>query len=222
MDTNNQNSIWVNNPQLKTLLLVLIFVFLGSGIGLVVFAQWQNQYRQQVYNDTQAGLPKHQSTSPSTSLGTTADIGSWKTYRNERYGFEFQYPSSYCIRIGNKNDDLPYPDTYPNSILIFSLCPPADSTGMYSHFLGIYWETYNGTVQNYIKNVDKSIKDAQITKEIQLNGTTAYRVDIVCDAPCLGSSNVYTKNDKTDVIYTFNNREDEILNKVLPTFRLIK
>lgn len=53
-------TIWASNPHLKTLLLVLIFVFLFSGIGLVVFAQWSNSFRQQVYEQTQAGLPKHQ------------------------------------------------------------------------------------------------------------------------------------------------------------------
>ena len=33
--------------------------------------------------------------SPSTSLGASGDIAGWKIYRNEEYGFEFKYPSSW-------------------------------------------------------------------------------------------------------------------------------
>lgn len=55
-----QPTIWVANPKLKMLLVVLIVVFLASGIGLVVFAQWSMAYRQQIYEQTQAGLPVHQ------------------------------------------------------------------------------------------------------------------------------------------------------------------
>lgn len=53
-------SVWVSNPNLKLLLGILIFVFLACGIGLAVFAQWSSQYRQQVYEQTKAGLPVHQ------------------------------------------------------------------------------------------------------------------------------------------------------------------
>lgn len=99
-------SIWISNPHLKMLLLVLIFVFLGCGIGLAVFSQWSSQYRQQVYEETQAGLPVHidkpiATTTQSSDLiitsktptTTASDITSWKTYKNAQYGFEFQYPS---------------------------------------------------------------------------------------------------------------------------------
>ena len=63
-------TIWEQNPKLKMLLLVLIFVFLFSGIGLVVFAQWSNNYREQVYEQTKAGLPKHVINQPSAKLNT--------------------------------------------------------------------------------------------------------------------------------------------------------
>ena len=49
-------TLWEANPNLKALLLVLIFVFLLSGIGLTVFTVWSNRYRQQVYDETQATL----------------------------------------------------------------------------------------------------------------------------------------------------------------------
>lgn len=49
-------NIWEQNPRLKNLLLVLIFVFLCSGIGLTLFSVWSNKYRQQAYEETQATL----------------------------------------------------------------------------------------------------------------------------------------------------------------------
>ena len=52
-------TIWTANPKLKNLLLVFIIVFLISGIGLAVLAQVQAQYRQKIYEETQAGLPVH-------------------------------------------------------------------------------------------------------------------------------------------------------------------
>jgi hypothetical protein len=51
-----KTDFWTRNPNLKTLLLVLIFVFLISGIGLAIFTAWSNNYRQQAYDQTQAAL----------------------------------------------------------------------------------------------------------------------------------------------------------------------
>lgn len=61
---NNQQpvapSVWATNPHLKMLLLVLIFVLLGCGLFLIVLIQIQNHYRQKIYEEAVAGLPKHQ------------------------------------------------------------------------------------------------------------------------------------------------------------------
>ena len=55
-----QPTIWENNPKLKTLLLILVVVFFLCGIGLVIFQQWSNSYREKIYEETVNGLPKHQ------------------------------------------------------------------------------------------------------------------------------------------------------------------
>lgn len=53
-------SFWVVNRHLKILLLVLIVVFLFSGVALAAMPLMQQQYRQKIYDETVAGLPKHQ------------------------------------------------------------------------------------------------------------------------------------------------------------------
>lgn len=54
--------------------------------------------------------------SPSTSSGQfETDVSNWKTYRNEKYGFEFRYPPSFQtpieksggIEFGNVNSEYP-------------------------------------------------------------------------------------------------------------------
>ena len=105
MDTlQPQPDIWEQNPKLKSLLLILIFVFLGSGIGLVVFAQWSNNYREQIYEQTKAGLPLHQikqaTTTPESQTNASAAMAGWKTYKSDHYGFEFEYPSNWNFEDG--------------------------------------------------------------------------------------------------------------------------
>lgn len=61
-------SLWATNPRLKMLLVVLIFVFLGCGIFLIVLIQIQNQASQKIYEETVAGLPKHQTSQTGTPV----------------------------------------------------------------------------------------------------------------------------------------------------------
>lgn len=93
-----KQDFWDQNNKLKPLLLVLIFVFLISGIFLVALTVWQSNYRQKVYEETKANLPVHKE---SVSAGQPMSESGQKIYRNEKYGYEFEYPSSAQENDGN-------------------------------------------------------------------------------------------------------------------------
>ncbi|MFA5990683.1 MAG: hypothetical protein WC794_00345 [Candidatus Doudnabacteria bacterium] len=94
--------MWEANPKLKMLSLVFIFVFLFSGIALVVFSVWSNQYRQKIYEETVSSLPKHEVRASENQKVGVSDIANWKTYKNDQYGFELKYPESWD-KIENDN-----------------------------------------------------------------------------------------------------------------------
>ena len=70
------------NERLKTLLLILIFVFLVSGMTLAILSQIQAYHDQQVYLATQVTFPIHK---PKT-------VPAEKQYYNPVMGLTFQYP----------------------------------------------------------------------------------------------------------------------------------
>ncbi|HVY67721.1 MAG TPA: Gmad2 immunoglobulin-like domain-containing protein, partial [Patescibacteria group bacterium] len=53
-------TVWTKNPRLKTLLGILVFVFIFCGLGLAVFARLQAQYRQRLGEEIKKTLPQHQ------------------------------------------------------------------------------------------------------------------------------------------------------------------
>lgn len=88
-EANNQaQNIWEANPKLKVLLLVLIFVFLASGIALVVLSQIGQNYRQKLYEQTENSLPKHKET----------QIETWTSYPVDILNMEISLPSNWELK----------------------------------------------------------------------------------------------------------------------------
>ncbi|MEK9158027.1 MAG: PsbP-related protein, partial [Patescibacteria group bacterium] len=50
-------------------------------------------------------ITRHQTTNPikTSTSSPENEIGNWKIYRNDQYGFEFQYPSSWTMDDQSKN-----------------------------------------------------------------------------------------------------------------------
>ena len=80
---------------------ILLFISVVVGIGLLIWKNPQLITKQKSsITATPAFLP---SPSPESNL-----TGGWKTYRNEKYGFEFKYPSDLIL------------NEYSNSVTLFS------------------------------------------------------------------------------------------------------
>jgi hypothetical protein len=106
----NYSSIWETNPKLKMLLVALIFVFLGSGIGLAILVQVGQHYREKIYLETQSSIPKHKEPVE-------------KYFTDQSNGYEIKYPSAWVLRQ-NPDESLElypkdlYNANYPNDYVL--------------------------------------------------------------------------------------------------------
>ena len=73
--------------------MILIFTFAASGIALAVLAQIQAYHRDQIYLATESSLPIHREKGVKGIDGGNGaeDIGNWKIYKNQEYGFEILF-----------------------------------------------------------------------------------------------------------------------------------
>ncbi len=202
-------NIWEQNPKLKSLLLVLIVIFLVSGMGLTLFAVWGQQYRQQVYEETEAGLPKHDASKSANQLTSESETEGWKTYRNEEYGFEFDYPRDWNLKeevigmqgvlLNQQNDDLG------------------------SGAVSISRSNFAGTLKDFIitDNNNFNILENKILKYSDINWT--YQLSQDKREPTLQFITVYA--EKNGAIYSVASRNfdspKELINKILETFKFI-
>lgn len=81
------------------IILIIIGVLLAGG------GVYFTKHRLFAKKESPPVTPTTTSTTTATSIATsTADISTWKTYRNERYGFEFKYPSDWELVVAQPSE----------------------------------------------------------------------------------------------------------------------
>lgn len=155
--------MWETNPRLKMLSLVFIFVFLFSGIALVVLSQVQNNYRQKIYQETISSLPKHEVRVLENQKVGESDIANWKTYKNDQFGFEFNYPNDWEVsRDGNT----------------FTVSSKTDAeTEKPGFFIGISSKTLKQVRSEIENRIDDFLKADVETSTILFDGVEAEVID---------------------------------------------
>ena len=83
-----------------------------------------------------AACPK----SPSTSLGTILDTSDWKTYRNEKYGFEIKYPEDWVTK--------PYSILNTQSIEVASFSKPRSYESRVEDIIIFYFDNIKDLPNN--------------------------------------------------------------------------
>lgn len=196
------------------LIALIVVVVIGGGYVLV-------SQKSKVESQKDKAL-KEEKKAEEMKTGETAD---WKTYRNEKYGFEFQYPS----------DWYPYPNGDAVLLIKSKELPKIGDTEGYaygeqiivsvSELNGVWGEKIS--VAEYIKGFDPGI----ISKnEVTINGLSMVRIERSEEEANANTLHyLYFKNDKVFSFYLYPldygfssnlyNKNVKDFEKLISTFR---
>jgi predicted Zn-dependent protease len=175
----------------------LFFSALIISLAILIFAIWYGYDMQaQQARDVETARLINQ-----TALTTTDDTANWKTYRNEKLGFEIKYPPEWKI------DALRSNRAKSGSDLVFDI-------GLAGHnHEGVRVDISSSTVDEWVSKLDKKVI-IEISDFI-VGGQPAKRVDT---SEFAGTLIVTKFNDRLYLFYTMGKMID---NGVLSTFKFI-
>ncbi|MCL5009001.1 MAG: hypothetical protein M1400_01515 [Patescibacteria group bacterium] len=128
------------SDRLKSLLMILIFVFLAGGLTLTVLSQIQAYRDQQVYLATQATLPVHR-------LPASSD----RLYMNPVMGLSFRYPAILALSDTSTSVELTHQIPFKNH----GTCDMKGDTAVYDSLTDFKasFKIVEGTVAQVVKQL---------------------------------------------------------------------
>ncbi len=114
----------MNKFSQKTLILVLVILALVIAGGALAYLKLKPQTDQNTNQSVNQNLNQNQNVNQNTNSNTTPttteeiDTSSWKTYRNEEYGFEFKYPNTLNLCIVDKSNRVVISDTVEEGCVV--------------------------------------------------------------------------------------------------------
>ncbi len=158
-------------------------------------------WRQKVINSVPVSIPK-------------VDISNWKTYRNDKYGFEFKYPKEYTVGLNTKGGFLPADPIF--DLILYRLGEQKVREGI---GIGIYSPTRLREIQSYVKSETTQWEKNDEVYRKDLVETQAGKVAVYGFSSLVGTYDFsYLPSDTAIVVFGGGNQ----INQILSTFRFIK
>lgn len=172
------------------LLLIIILIALGGGAYYVI-------HNTKSFSDEY--MPR--APGPSAATTTTDAIADWKTYTDEKYGFEIKYPPAWIQSIRGPNFVLQETNSSKGSISIEAI------------------EGYTGKISDvFTSGVFGKINFKNDCTSISFADTAAY------DCPMgsyLGKRAIFVHTDKFPLVIN-DNISNDISSKIISTFKFTK
>lgn len=183
----------MNQVNWKYILIVLILtIIIGSGI-----FYWSNQYE---VSYTEIAPTKTQE----------EDFSDWKTYQNEKYGFEFKYPrdwskSDYKLELNKTN---------------YLIGPDIGLHGIGGNQIDFYISLNNQTLTEWInKNIGFEGSDEKIIIG-GVEGIKRTGKDQITSEIAIGI--IFQNDNKVFSFSSVGEKNNNILNQILSTFKFIE
>lgn len=212
----------MNPKQLNILLGAVVLIALAS----IAYMTWENKAQDQILNQQDPPtsnniVPTNTNTDKSDNINLNQvpvdQTASWKTYINNRVGYQFEYPNS-GLKL-SIDETIKYPSNRQgdgkNDLVQFA-------TINNSYGVKTYIEVKAKTIEDWIKDeLSEAINhDIASYKKESLSGQTGYLGQGIAVTYVLFNNNVYEITSHTGVEPNFGT--DPIYQHMLSTFKFTK